>query len=63
MERRVLRSELDGNPAERCAIWSHADPRFSGHRLHSSPTTTLGYTDVKVYPCTDVTTVIPRMAM
>ena len=62
MERRALRSELDGNSAERRAIWSHADPRFSGHRLHSSPTTILWYTDFRVYPCTAVTTVIPGMA-
>ena len=63
MERGTLRSELDGNPAERRAIWSREDPRVSGHRLRSSPTTILWYADFKVYPCTAVTTVIARMAL
>ena len=38
MERGALDSELDGNPAERRAIWSREDSRFLGtvftlHRL------------------------------
>ena len=63
MERGALGSELDGNPTERRAIWSCEDLRFSEHRLHPSSTTTLWYADFKVYPCTAVTTVIPRLTL
>ena len=30
MERGALGNELDGNPAERLAIWSRENPRFLG---------------------------------
>ena len=56
MKRGALGSELDDNPAERRAIWILKDPHFSGYRLHPSSTTTLWYADLKVYPCTAVTT-------
>ena len=63
MERGVLGSELDGNPMERRAIWSREDPRYSGHRIHPSSTSTLWYADSKVCPCTAETTIIPRMIL
>ena len=63
MERGELGSELDGNPAERRAIWSREDTRFSGPLLHPSSTTTLWYADFKVCPGTAVTTAIPRMIL
>ena len=63
MKRGALGSELDGNPAERRAIWSRKDPHFSGHRLHPSSATTLLYADFLVYPCTAVTTVVSQMTL
>ena len=63
MERGALGNKLEGNPAERRAIWSREDPRFSGHRFHPSSTTTLWYADINVYSCTAITTVIPRMTL
>ena len=33
MKRGALGSELDGNPAERRAVWSREDPRFLGTAL------------------------------
>ena len=62
MERGALGSELDGNPADRRAIWSREDPRFSGYRIHPSSTTTL-CTLVLKCSCTAVTTVISQMTL
>ena len=63
IERRGLGSELDDNHAERRAFWSRDDFRLSGHRLYLSTTTTLWYTNFKVYHCTAVTTVVPRSTL
>ena len=65
MERRTLGSELDGNPAERRAIWSRENSRF--WRLHGqhtlSSSTTIWFVDFKVYSSTVVTTIVPRATL
>ena len=58
MEREALGSELDGNPAERRAIWSREDFRFWTSSWPAHSFFTVWYAEFKAYPSADVTTII-----